>query len=869
MRVGAALFGVSRYAAQVLNDGPNRLQYAADDVRSFARYARAAWANADSLTLRLATDDGASSTSWTEAIDTLREARLDLFIGYLAGHGIKRDSDHFYFCLHDADIENGSRQGTISGTDIDHAFARVGARTTILFLDCCHAEGIVAGTSYFRSLNGDRARLFLVSARSDQRAWEDHSIGHGLFSNAVTQGLADGSTIAAPDGFVDVEALFARVSENVAARAFSRKSGARQEPIRGGATAAPVRLPTASVTALEDQISTYDALILSLRRWLQRVLLMAVAAAVVTDLSFQHLAVDADGDIVARSGIRLLDPFRRTLPGGIVDTGFDADDIAPRDNVDTSDYDALRDGHLLANRLRGLGGWPTKLDPLLKPRVQTSLYLLLSGELPASAEMIESTMHPPPLDELAALISLRAGETIDAAARSFEYHVPEESLDCAADVSRTVDFSHLNPRTAEFLKELDWRMALAKDRSRALATAGRLVAYRLNVHVREGSFSDENRNYDARREFARFAAWSAGSAVSDFDAGGWCKPAALLLAALGNEGDVAAAAERALVETVRTFDLGTHGDVAPPEVEISLFLLAIIAQHRALEGATIDGVAGFLREDERGLNGPPIFVQWLSTIAPFTAFPDITREFLLDALSRPETEFEFRQVTAFEILCRQVLYLNETDRELLLNWRRDNQDEFGTFDSFAAGVAGLAPFMPDEEVLSLIQEMSARASAAHALVPLAATWRGDMMISPTGLPERMAIARMAQTVDLSPAAKEELAAYAAVAPEYAPRTAALLAVAHQNDAIRSRDWPAFRRALGHSTAEAWRRDLLADAAATQLCVDSAPERHSAFDELRALWKRERTPVIRLGLGRTLQVATLCAFASSADVETRN
>ena len=868
MRVGAALFGVSRYAAQALNDGPNRLQYAANDVQSFASYARAAWASADSLTLRLATDDGASSASWSEAIDALHEARLDLFIGYLAGHGIKRDNDHFHFCLHDADIEDGSQQGIISGVDIDHAFARVGARTSILFLDCCYAEGIVAGASYFRSLDGDRARLFLVSARSDQRAWEDDSIRHGLFSNAVTQGLADGSTIAAPDGFVDVEVLFARVSENVAAWAFSRKSGARQEPIRGGATAAPVRLPTASVTALEDQISTYDALLLSLRRWLQSVLLMAVAAAAVTDLSFQHLAVDADGDIVARSGIRLLDPFRRALPGGIVDTSFDADDIAPRNDVDTSDYDALRDGRLLANRLRGLGGWPTKLGPLLKPRVHASLSLFLSGELPASAEMFESTMHPPPLEELVALISLRAGETIAAAARSFGYHVPEESFDCAADISRTIDFTHLNPRTDEYLKELDWRILLAKDRSGALATAGRLVAYRLNVNVREGSFG-EDPAYDPRREFARLAASSAGSTVSDFGRGGWCMPAALLLAALGSEGDVATAAERALVDTVRTFDLSAHGDAAPPEVEISLFLLAIIAQHRALGGATIDSVAGFLREDERGLNGPPIFVQWLSTIAPFTPFPDMTREFLIGALARPETEFEFRQVTAFEILSRQVLYLNETDRELLLNWRRDNQGEFGTFDSFVAGVPCLASLMPKEEVLSLIQEMRARTSAAHALVPHAANWRGDLMISQTDLPEWMAIARMAQVVDLSPPAKEELAAYAVIAPKCEPRTAALLAVAHQNDAIRSRDWPAFRRALGHSAAEGWRRDLLVNAAATQLCADAVTERRSALNELRALWKRERTPVIRLGLGRTLQVATLCILTGCADVETRN
>ncbi len=752
MRVGAALFGVSRYAAPALNDGPNRLRYAADDVQSFASYASAAWANADSLTIRLATDDRASSASWTEAIGALHEARLDLFVGYLAGHGIKRDKEHFHFCLHDADIEDGNQQGIISGAGIDHAFTHVGARTSILFLDCCHAEGIVAGTSYFRSLDGDLARLFLVSARSDQRAWEDASIGHGLFSNAVTQGLTDGSAIAAPDGFVDVEVLFARVSKDVARRAFSRKGGARQEPIRGGATAAPVRLPTASVTSLQDQISTYGVLILGLRRWLRSVLLMAVAAAVVTDLSFQHLAVDADGDIVARSGIRLLDPVRRTLPGGIVDTGLDADDIAPRDDVNTSDYDALRDGSLLANRLRGLGGWPTKLGPLLKPRVRTSLSLLLAGELPASAEILEVTMRPPPLEELSALVSLRANETIDATARSFGYHVPEESFDCAADISQTLDFTHLKPRTDEFLKELDWRMVVAKDRSRALATAGRLVAFRLNVKVRKGSLG-EGATYDARREFAWLATWSAGNAVSDFDAGGWCMSAALLSAALGNEGDVAAAAEQTLVETVHVFDLDTHGDAAPPEVEIALFLLAIIAQHRALEGATIDSIVEFLREDERGLSGTPTFVQWLSTIAPFTPFPDVTREFLIEDLTRPETESEFRQITAFEILSRQVLYLNKSDRELLLNWRRDNQDRFGTFDSFATGVSCLAPLMPKDEVLSLIRAMRARTSAAHAFVPLATSWRGDMMISQTDLPEWMAIARMAQVVDLPPASQ--------------------------------------------------------------------------------------------------------------------
>ena len=144
-----------------------------------------------------------------------------------------------------------------------------------------------------------------------------------------------------------------------------------------------------------------------------------------------------------------------------------------------------------------------------------------------------------------------------------------------------------------------------------------------------------------------------------------------------------------------------------------------------------------------------------------------------------------------------------------------------------------------------------------------------MLITTTDLPEWMAIARMAQIVDVSQPVKEELAAYAAIAPRDARRTAALLAIAHQDDAIRSRDWLAFRRALGRSTSEAWRRDLLADAAAMRVSLDAAEERRSDIDELRSLWNRELTPIIRLGLGRTLQLATLCAIASCSEVETLN
>ena len=181
MRIGAAIFGISEYVDDTLNNDTNRLHYASNDAISFERYVRAAWSAASHTAIECRTDRTATLAQWSLSITRIAAFKPDFFVVYLAGHAFRTDESKSGFCLTDT---RGS-DGVLNAEEIDRAFNSVGADTSILLLDCCHAEAVVGQAHFFRTLGGSHARLFLCSARSDQRAWEDASIRHGLFSNAV------------------------------------------------------------------------------------------------------------------------------------------------------------------------------------------------------------------------------------------------------------------------------------------------------------------------------------------------------------------------------------------------------------------------------------------------------------------------------------------------------------------------------------------------------------------------------------------------------------------------------------------------------------------------------------------------------------
>ena len=857
MNVAAAIFGISEYSDDILNSGPNKLYYAAADAVSFERYVRAAWAAASRLTIECRTDRAATSTEWSTSIERLSTFKPDLFIAYLAGHAVLADEDNAVFCF--ADAHDGS--GVLTSEELDLGLASIGAGTSILFLDCCHAEALVAGMRFFRRLDGRRARLFLCSARTDQKAWEDAAIQHGLFSNALIRGLADTSPLLSVDGYVGIEDLFVFVSEDVSKRAFADKNQARQEPVRGGVSAYGPRLPAASHASLGDQISTYDALATTVRRWLARATVLLVVFIVVTDLTFQHLLVNADGDIVARSGLRIFDPLRRTLPGGIVDTGFDRSDLNQSEGEDNVAFNALKTGSLVAYRLHTSSAWPAKLRPLLAKKARRALAIFLHAFPDADTDPYDPTFDPPPIAEHLAVLALRHTKDRNAAA-AFVYKLPDFDRECDEDVTNKRDFSQLNPSTSRFLKELDWRLVSAGDFRESL----RIVAYRYFVRGRELSSGNPVTTYDGVREFKRLAEWARAPQFrtvlrSIEHPQSWCGVGEALVVALNDDPDVAGFAETALLKRLEEQVREVSGDLLGADAQMALSLLAIVANHRTLKDRTVDRVSRFLREDERGLNGRQDFVEWLTAIAPLMPFPKTTRVFLFETLSAPPKEHDFRQTTAFGILARNAQHLADADRALVASWGEDNRNEFHTFDSYANGIAYLAPFLSEEFVQNYLSSVVTRADPARAIAPPQRSWRGDLLITQTHIPEWFAISKIAQHRLLPKRLASQLLTFAAVVAPRDVRREALLAVAYQRDVIRTNDWQGFRRTLIRLSPDGRKRDLLAEAAGLHICGQTPGDREAQLSTVSNIWSKEPVPILRIGLAKTLQHATLCTLTN--------
>ena len=863
MRVGAAIFGISEYVDVTLNADDNKLHFASNDALSFEKYVRAAWPISVNHAVQCWTDRNATLAQWSSSIAHIATTKPELFIVYLAGHALRSDNSNVAFCLTDTRDEDSA----ITSKIIDQTFNVVDAKISILFLDCCYAEAIVNQTAFFCKLARSRARLFLCSARSNQPAWEDVSIKHGLFSRAVIRGLANNSPLANRDAHVDIDHLFAFVSDEVSKNAFARKDRARQEPVRGGLSTGSLRLPTASNISLGSQISTYDAVAAGFRRWLVRLFLFLIASFVISDLTFQHLAVDTHGKIVARSGLPLFNPIRRLLPGGITETGFNSSDLNRSETETTEDIAALDNGTLLAYRLWESYAWPAILATNLATEPRQRLSIFLNARLDHTAEKYNPNFHAPPFDEFMALFALKPNIDLKVTAKAFEYDMPEVHLDCTRDVANYLDLTTLTPATDRLNKELDWRLSLAadpEDHREKLQEALRIVAYRHLVLTREKERGVQNLKYQGVEEFRRLADWARTPRYRSFipgmmHSGSWCSIAEAFIAVLSNDKNVSMAGERYLLTLVHTYDSASTGDALNYNAEIGLSLLSILAREITLEDSTVDSISGFLRRDKRGLDGLPDLVAWLAEIAPTTPLPADTLQFLVDTLLAPLQEHDFRQLTAFNILARNAAHLSYQIRKLVLEWERTNSDEYVNQDSFVDGISYLVPYLPSQELHYHVTSMANRTEPWRSVKPPETTWRGDMLISISGVAEWVSISRIAQQIKLPSTTSDGLLLFANANQDTEERRLALRGFAHQQEPIRTNDWEALRQKFALLSSDSISRDALSEAAGLYLCGRKTDE--IDFDLLRAMWSKETVPILRIAFAKTIQSAKICTLTN--------
>ena len=201
------------------------------------------FAKADVQALLQATGRGAAGTYAAVQSDLLTDERAtrrgvlellaaqqrlkpeDALVIVLAGHGVLA-GDEWYFLPHDVDASD-PRRGGISARELQNALVEAPARQVLLLIDACNAGASVDSFNQYREFQRRFAQLVgrsagisvLTATRREQLAVELRSLGHGLFSHVVLQGLGGQADLQPKDGTITAHELAAFVGDRLEARA--------------------------------------------------------------------------------------------------------------------------------------------------------------------------------------------------------------------------------------------------------------------------------------------------------------------------------------------------------------------------------------------------------------------------------------------------------------------------------------------------------------------------------------------------------------------------------------------------------------------------------------------------------------------------
>ncbi|UFN47778.1 caspase family protein [Roseomonas sp. OT10] len=206
--------GVDRYAEASMN-----LRFAVADARTVVDTLRVGGAGLfDGVETTLLTDAEASRENILRALQeaATRVRPEDTFVLYLAGHGVKSESDGRFLFL-PADLRDISSWGAIRSGALDDdaligALARIRARDGFLLIDTCYA-GQVALDS-LSAMGNETGRYLLAASSSVQEALDSYDDRNGVFAFALREGLR-GRAATDPEGRVSALALGEFVARRV------------------------------------------------------------------------------------------------------------------------------------------------------------------------------------------------------------------------------------------------------------------------------------------------------------------------------------------------------------------------------------------------------------------------------------------------------------------------------------------------------------------------------------------------------------------------------------------------------------------------------------------------------------------------------
>ena len=856
MRCASISVGVVDYVDPRYRNSDMKLRYSSDDAAAFNRYASTAWVDKADIHLpfpdRQATAAAVDGAFWHISSG----GHFDLLLVYLSGHGELGQGGLGWFCLADASPGLPS----LDATALDRLLGSVNADRVILFIDCCYAEAVTAGMRFFTALDGHLTRIFVTSARSSQRSWEDEALKRSIFSDILLRALSSASDVADASGRVDLEArLLPRLREQVPLNTAARKQGNIQEPVAGGLSVAATKLPIVTSKSLGRELSIAETVRGRVRSLVGGAAIATAVGLIAIDGMAFHLSTAGTGEILVRPGLRATHDLMPAHLRPDVDTGLRIPDIVQTRDAFLADLSdgSIRGVHSHLDE-RGLRPWFSSVGDALMAGTRSSVAALAAGQLLA----VEPDDTPPPLIE-ALFLTRETGRPILDIAR--EIYPLDRKLDaeCAQPAARRLDFTVLSSGRNVFEVDVAWLASTASqsasERSARLAEMVHLTAYR-------ASHTDDRETRAS--EFRAFAAavHRLISQASDPDGlmghgttrllplrHGWCATHAMFaLAVLPGQEVHRREAEAEFIRVLRTTYDVSPGDLPSAAQDLAGLALAEVGSIVPLGDETLAALEELARRDDLDFSQLEPALQIVRAVAASQRLPRTLTDALIARMSGPAVENDFAPLCAFAVLAANAPFLRQEQVARVATWADERAQAERTMSQFHRGLGylatarrGIAPAHREILVASL--------SPTSRFTPRAVNYRGETVITASGDEALVALGRVAQVSDLPAAVAQRLANSAMGRPRLDGRDEIVKGLAAQ--------W--YRKVpevitpqtivdrLRRERSDSARRSLEAELAAMRVVQLSMNEREKTLAALISRWREETEPEIRVDIARVI------------------
>lgn len=215
--------GINKYENEALN-----LNYAKPDAISFGSQMKEQSSSIYSgVVLHQLFDEEASRDRILAKIKELQVqiSPNDVFIFYYAGHGSMVDDDFFLVSANASRLYDNQKMTEygIEASELQQAMLEIKALKQLIIMDACQSGGSVEVLAQrgapeekaIAQLSRSSGIHVMASAGSEQYASEFESLGHGLFTYLLLEGLAGGADGAPKDGKVTIYELKSFLDDQV------------------------------------------------------------------------------------------------------------------------------------------------------------------------------------------------------------------------------------------------------------------------------------------------------------------------------------------------------------------------------------------------------------------------------------------------------------------------------------------------------------------------------------------------------------------------------------------------------------------------------------------------------------------------------